>query len=209
MNKLFINETLDQQRIALLPKLAKFKNNFYLAGGTALALQLGHRKSIDFDFFTEKDFETNELKENPIEVFQNQAVKINQESKNTLEIEVEDGIKISFITYKYPLIEPKLNTEYLNIASVNDIACMKLQAILSRSTLKDYADLYFILKMYPLKKLLKICERKLPSLNQNLIIKSLIYFDDISESQILYTPGNEIQIDEIKKYLMKTVSELD
>lgn len=207
MNNPFINEVLDPERVALLPLLGTFKDEFYLAGGTALAMQLGHRKSIDFDFFTEKEIDSKELTDKIHEVFINQKVVINQEAKNTLGIEINNGIKVSFMTYGYPLLNPVINTDYLNLASIEDIACMKFGAIVSRSTLKDYSDLYFILHKIPLNNLLEICKSKLPSLNQNLILKSLTYFNDISEAEIVYTSGNEISIKEIENYLIQITKE--
>src|SRR3989338_1456702 len=108
-------EALDDKRRALLPALGAFKQEFYLAGGTALALQIGHRVSVDFDFFTEKDFGTEELYERVQEAFG--QVPRTHESPNTLAVVVQDDVRVSFMGYRYPLLETCTDTEYLRLAS--------------------------------------------------------------------------------------------
>src|SRR3989344_955285 len=103
-------DILDKKRIEILSFFNLFKDRFYLAGGTGLALQIGHRDSIDFDFF-----------------------------------------KLSFFRYPYILIKDCLDEENLRIASIEDIACMKLSAIVSRAVEKDFVDLYFIIKKIQFK----------------------------------------------------------
>src|SRR3989344_7654374 len=100
-------EELDEKRQALLPALGAFKEDFYLAGGTALALQIGHRVSVDFDFFTEKDFETEELYERIQKVFG--EVSRTQESANTLAIIVQNDVRVSFMKYPYQLLDMCVN----------------------------------------------------------------------------------------------------
>ncbi|MFA6585533.1 MAG: nucleotidyl transferase AbiEii/AbiGii toxin family protein, partial [Candidatus Paceibacterota bacterium] len=168
-------ETLDEKRRALLPALDAFKQEFYLAGGTALALQIGHRVSVDFDFFTEQDFETEEVYERVQKAFG--QVSRTQESPRTLAILVQDDVRISFMGYHYPLLHACVDTEHLRLASMLDIGCMKLGAIVSRAELKDYVDLFFILKHLPLPDLLAALSKKLPSLDQNLVLKALVSFD--------------------------------
>src|SRR3989344_5264028 len=145
-------EALDEKRQTLLPAIGVFKKEFYLAGGTALALQIGHRVSVDFDFYTEKDFGTEDMYERVQKVFG--QVSRTQESQNTLAIVVQDDVRISFMKYRYPLIDACVETEYLRLASITDIGCMKLSAIVSRCELKDYVDLFFILKKLPLAALI-------------------------------------------------------
>ena len=162
---------LSRQRKNILPYLETFKNDFYLAGGTALALQIGHRESIDFDFFSEKKFNNNKLFEqikNNLSAYQ---VKKVQDEKDTLTVILDNQSKISFFFYPYPLLEPLITEKYLNLASIRDIACMKLSAIVNRSVQKDYVDLYFILQQYPLSELLQSARKKFPEIETNLIIK--------------------------------------
>lgn len=196
-------EALDEKRRALLPALGSFKKDFYLAGGTALALQIGHRVSVDFDFFTEKDFDTEVLYERVQQVFG--SVPRTQVSPNTLAIVVQGDVKISFMGYHYPLLGECIDTEYLRLASIGDIGCMKLSAIVSRSELKDYVDLFFILKSLSLTDLLIKLSKKIPSLDQNLVLKALVSFDDVSIEPIDFIKGNEVTFDKIQALIIKSV----
>ncbi len=198
---------LDTNRKELLPLLAPFKKHYYLAGGTGLALQIGHRKSEDFDFFTSQPFSTTDLfDEVQKNLVKHTLVKI-QDEENTLTILVDDTIKISFFYYPYPLLEPLLQEECLKIASVADIGCMKLSTIVSRATLKDYVDLYFILKHVSLKELLEKSKNKHPTLDTNLTLKSLIYFDDVTVDPMEFMPDHTVSFDQVKIFLTQEVKQ--
>lgn len=198
---------LDEKRRAILPKLSELKSEFYLAGGTALALQIGHRDSVDFDFFTQDNIDTQELFEKVIDIFTEHKVLKTQEEHNTLSIVIDNNIRISFFTYKYPLIGSLIDEPYLHLAPIEDIACMKLSAITSRATNKDYIDLYFILKQMNLEELLELAKIKYPNLDTNLILKSLVYFDDLEEEPIVFKEDNETNWEEIKEVLKNAVLE--
>ncbi len=200
-------DILDENRKSILPLLKNLKSDFYLAGGTALALQLGHRDSIDFDFFTENDFSTEVLFERLQDIFKEYSIKKIQEEKNTLTIIVDNDIKLSFFTYKYPLVKPLIEEEFLRLASLEDIACMKLSAIVSRATEKDYVDLYFILQKYELADLLKLTAQKFSVLDEALILKSLTYFVDVVEEEIIFKHQQNISFSKVKTYLKIKVQE--
>jgi len=196
-------EALDNKRRPLLPALGDFKKDFYLAGGTALALQIGHRVSVDFDFFTEKDFGTEELYERVQKAFG--QVPRTQESQNTLAVVVQDDVRISFMKYRYPLIDACIETEHLRLSSIPDIGCMKLNAIVSRSELKDYVDIFFILKNLSLAALIAKLAEKIPSLDQNLVLKALVSFDDVQIEPIDFIKGNEVSFDKIRASIVEGV----
>src|SRR5579863_2282509 len=102
---------LDKKRRDILPLLKNFtEDGFYLAGGTALALQFGHRDSEDFDFFKQKAFDTGKLKEKINSVFAGHQIVYSQEEKNTLSCEIDEDIELSFISHNYPLQKPLLHT---------------------------------------------------------------------------------------------------
>ena len=163
MDKLFW-EILDGERIKILPIFSSFRDDFYLAGGTALALQIGHRDSINFDFFTRNSFFSWELFKKLKATFVGlEMVKV-QEEKDTLTVLIDEKIKISFFGYPYDLIKPFIKTEFINLASIEDIGAMKLSAITGRSVLKDYVDLYWILQKNSLSKLTKVCQKKFKDL---------------------------------------------
>ena len=182
---MFHYDILDPGRKEILPKLAAFKTQFYLAGGTALALQIGHRDSLDFDFFSREEIDTVKLFDQINEIFAGSEIIKTQEERNTLSVNIGQ-VKFSFLTYPYELVDKLVEAEFFNLASIKDIACMKLSAITSRSALKDYVDLYFILEQYKLEELLNSCKNKFPQLDIGLVLKSLVYFDDIVEEPIIF-----------------------
>ena len=128
-----------KENLALLGRSGVLKDA-YLAGGTAAALQLGHRISVDFDFFTPKEFVPA--------VFSAELSKLGsfdeeQTDKGTVLGKFE-GIKFSLFVYEYPLICPPLKYLSLNIADIRDIAAMKIDAVATRGAKRDFIDLYFI-----------------------------------------------------------------
>jgi predicted nucleotidyltransferase component of viral defense system len=118
-----------------------FLNHFYLAGGTALALQLGHRKSSDLDWFSPQFPKIQLLLQN----LNKYKVTVTQTAPGTLDTLI-DGVKVSFLEYTYPMIEKLVPFNGIQMASVSDIACMKITAISSRGSKKDFVDLYEILR---------------------------------------------------------------
>ncbi len=198
-------DILDTKRTALLPLIAKVGEGFYLAGGTALALQLGHRDSVDFDFFIENTVDTHTLWKKVEQIFIGHTVQKTQEEKDTLSCIIDGEIRLSFFGYQYPLLEPTLIDDGLVLASILDIGCMKLSAITSRSTLKDYVDLHIILQQTSLATLLEGCSRKYPTLDHALILKSLVYFDDIVSEPILFMPSFAVTIDIIESQITAIV----
>jgi len=202
---MLFKNTLETSTLELLKKLQATEElkNFQLAGGTSLALQIGHRKSIDLDLFSEKDFETNYLLEF---LEQNFNFKLDFSAKNTLKGSIEN-IKIDVISHKYPLVKPIIEIEDIFLYSIEDIAAMKLNAIAGNGTRsKDFIDIYFILKQYSVNDLLEFYSTKYKSRNILHIIKSLTYFADISlqdwPEMIL---EQELNIIKVKKEIEKQV----
>jgi len=201
-------DILDKKRIAILPLLKEFKEDFYLVGGTALALQIGHRDSLDFDFFCQEDIDTQKLFEKVKEVFKGQKVLKTQDEKNTLTVLIDKTIEISFFSYKYELVGELVEEPNLKLASVLDIGCMKLSAITSRGISKDYIDLYYILQDIDLNYLLDKSAEKFPDLDRNLILKSLVYFNDIEMEPIKFKHNKDINFEKVKIFLRKKVLEV-
>jgi hypothetical protein len=209
--KLFI---LSESRKKILPFFISWKNEFYLAGGTGLALQIGHRDSVDFDFFSNNSFDPNKLIERLLTIFGHKSFIVTQVEKNTLSILLNSKIKISFMTYDYPLLCPLISTEFLNIVSISDIACMKLSTIMQRSALKDYVDLYEIMKIYSLKQLLSFTKKKYSVIDSTVILKSLSYLEDIADEPLIYKDQKlkptlsalkQFFQNEVKKYINKII----
>lgn len=201
-------DILDSARQAAMPLFGAFKSRFYLAGGTALALQLGHRDSIDFDFFTEESFDPEALHQELLPVFAGHEVTITQAAPGTLSLLLDSSIRLSFLSYPYPLVAVTVDTPDLRLASIIDIGAMKLSAIVSRSTLKDYVDLYVILQYFKLSELLEAAQQKFPSLDVNVILKALVYFEDIEDEPITFEVGKEVSQPVLKDFLRAAVREL-
>lgn len=200
-------DILTKERLEILPLFKSFKEDFYLAGGTALALQIGHRDSVDFDFFSQKELDVG-LFEKIREVFSGHDLVKIQDEKNTLSVIIGQNFKISFFSYDYKLVEPLIGAEFFRLASIIDIGCMKLSAIVSRATNKDYVDLYYILGQVSLEKLLKSAREKMPELDQNLILKSLVYFSDLKEEALIFKNNKEINLETIKDFFVQEVKKI-
>lgn len=170
-------ETLYPKTKQVLTILETFPitKSFYLAGGTALALHLGHRKSSDLDWFTADYPTNNEL----LKVLKPLHPTITETAPTSLNLLI-DTIKVTFWDYDYPLLQPTAQFENIKLASVIDIACMKITAISSRSSKKDFVDLYAVLQDFSLDDLLHQFEKKYQSAEYNKlhILKSLTYFTD-------------------------------
>lgn len=200
-------DILDKKRLKLLPNL-KFlrEDGFYLAGGTALALYIGHRISIDFDFYTPEGFESRKI----LRKFEKSKITINliQTQEDTLILKAS-GIEVSLFTYPYRLVRPLIKTEYLDLASLEDIAAMKLVAIIQRGIRRDFIDLYFLIKLLGLKKVFRACERKYPRFNKYLALQALTYYDDADKaaSERNLVTLKRVPWEGIKKFITASVKE--
>lgn len=168
--------TIDTATLELLKKLMCFDvfKNMRLVGGTALALQIGHRKSIDLDFFGNIDFQNVYT----AKTFANfNKVVILKSSKNINIFSIDD-VKVDFVNYDYPWLQGELVTEGIRLAGFEDIAAMKLAAITGRGSRKDFIDIYFLLQQFGLKELLGFYNKKYFDGSEYMVLKSLTYFDD-------------------------------
>jgi hypothetical protein len=202
-------ETIESSSLELLRKLqsAELLSDFNLAGGTSLSLQIGHRISIDLDLFIQKDFDTNEVLEYLENAFE---FKLVYSSKNTLRGNLED-VNIDLISHKYPLVAEPIQLDGIRLLSISDIAAMKLNAITGNGTRsKDFVDIYFILKQYSLSELLDFYKHKYSNRNLTQVLKSLVYFDDISINDWpnLVLEKN-LTLNQVKKSIISHVKQFD
>lgn len=155
---------------------------FYLAGGTACSLYIGHRFSFDLDFFTTEPFNPKSIASHLKGLGR---LSIDQENQGTFLGHLND-IKISFFIYPYKLIFPKNYFQGVAIADIKDIACMKIDAISTRGTKRDFIDLFFICKKYSLSTLFSLFAKKYSEVNYNLFhsIKSLAYFANADQEEM-------------------------
>jgi len=172
-------EILDPKRKKLLSKLGFLdEQGFYMAGGTALALQIGHRTSLDFDFYTEKRFNARKLREQFDKKFKKvQEIYI---AEDTLGLDA-DGIKMSFFRYSYRLIRSYVQMEDICLASKEDIAAMKILAISQRGKRRDFIDIYFLIKEFGLREIIEFTKEKYQMFNIYVGLQGLLYFKDADE----------------------------
>ena len=171
-------ETIDKRTKSVLEKIAEldFIQDFYLAGGTALAIQLGHRESIDLDFFSHKKFSVKNLK-NELSLVGN--LRVDSEDEDTLNGMLDD-VKISFFNYNYNQSFDLIKYDGIFLADERDIAAMKVDTISARGSKKDFVDMYFLMQKYSLSQLIDFFEKKYSNIEYNKlhILKSLVYFGD-------------------------------
>ena len=200
-------QALPQKTAHLLKKLARqdFRPPFYLSGGTALSLHLGHRESEDLDFFGPKEFDPLAVQRQLEGLGPLREVEI---SPGTLNLFLE-GVKLQFLHYPYRLLEPTVSWQKVPISSVVDIACTKLQTVAMRGSKKDFIDLYFLLRNYPLAVLFQKMKSKYSNVDysQTHILKSLVYFAD-ADNQPMPKMHTLVSWPEVKKEITKLVKEL-
>lgn len=172
----------------------------YLAGGTALALHLGHRISIDLDFFTQEELEERELVANL-----NQLPDFKKEGQAWRTVWGKVGAtKFSLFYYKYPLLAPTRPFMGINMVNTKDIAAMKIQALGDRGTKRDFIDLFFLSKTYSVDEMLEFYNQKYGDLDDKIyhLIRSFDYFAD-AETDPLPQMLLDVSWDEVKKFFHK------
>lgn len=196
-------QTVEPLTLGLLKDLSSkdYLKSFVLVGGTALALQLGCRKSIDLDFFSFDSFHSKFLLENLLSDFE---ITINHQTEKAL-ISNINGIKVDFIHFKYPFQYPFIEKDKMRIASIEDIAAMKLDAITGRGNKKDFFDLYFLLQKFTLEQLFEFYAQKFPHQTTFHVLRSLTYFEDaeIQPDPIVF--DKNITWNKVKKHIEKTI----
>lgn len=175
---------------------------FYLAGGTALALHLGHRRSLDLDFFTSARFEEGALLQRL------DGFSLAARDPQTLHGEI-GGTKVSFLGYEYPVLFPPAAFLGVAVADPRDIACMKVSAITSRGARRDFIDLYAAARIHGLPELLRLFHQKYARVNYSRVhvLKSLTYFED-AEKEPMPEMLEPIPWAEVKSYFLREAPRL-
>lgn len=202
---------LDEPRTTLLKKILVDLPvpNSYLAGGTALALLLGHRESMDFDWFTPTMFDAEEVRRKLSAIGQ---LQVSETKKGTFHGFV-DGIQVTWLHYPNPLLDHNVELcdfPNLKLASLLDIAIMKWAAISDRGSRKDFIDLYFICQTgLTLQSLVPLLAKKYQAVNINYyhMIKSLSYFDD-AEMEAWPVMHQPVEWEDIKAFFMREQKQL-
>ena len=175
-----------------------FARRFYLAGWSALALRLGHRRSVDLDFFSEADEVHASVRQELILSFAARHAQVIENADGNLLLLV-DGLHVGFFSYGYPLLEPVQMIEGIGLASLLDIGLMKLDAVIGRGSRKDFYDLYIISQQIPLSDLLRAGERKYPQARdfQLMALEGLLQFDnanrDLQPEMLVALPWDNVR----------------
>jgi len=209
MSKLFWQTITDDMRLVLTEfSQSAIAKSFYLAGGTALSLQIGHRLSVDLDFFSPtEDIPTirpvleNSLSKLPTTLADSSWGNLVYLTKN---------VRVGFYGYGFPIVTPLVEIEGLRLASIEDIALMKLDAMLSRAARKDFYDLYFICKNVSLKQLFKKADQKYPSIRdfEAQTTKRLVYFEN-AENESAPLLLENVPWQTVKEYFIKQAKEIE
>ncbi|HDZ24343.1 MAG TPA: hypothetical protein ENH70_07385 [Desulfobacteraceae bacterium] len=167
-------QVLSEQAVEAIDDLAPYLAGFYLAGGTGLALQLGHRKSYDLDFFSDEPFNTDAV----LSSIPNDKVLFT--SLGTVHCEVR-GIRISLLYYEVPLLYPAHSWHRIRVADARDIAAEKLKTISQRGSKKDFIDLYALIRAgHSISDICHLFRQRFERSDINFyhVIKSLVFFED-------------------------------
>ena len=178
---------------------------FYLSGGTALALHLGHRESEDLDFFTKRNFEPLILQEKLAKLSPLEDVTVAEGTLNAF----FKYVKLQFLKYPYDLVEPLIQWNGVYLSPVIDIACTKLITVSMRGSKKDFIDLYVILQHTNFEELFRKMEIKYKNVDYNVpsILKSLTYFKD-AESQPMPKMHIPLDWERVKRFFMQEVRKI-
>ena len=198
-------ETIEPGTLQLLKSLQAIPalKDTRLVGGTSLALQLGHRNSVDLDLFGSITISADELRET---IASNHSVTIVNESKN-INIYLIDGIKVDVVNYQYNWLDEPIQEGPVTLAGIRDIAAMKIAAVIRRGTKKDFVDLFFLLNHFSLQEILDLYMEKYPDGSVFIAMKSLTYFDD-AESDPMPKMFEDVSWETVKNSIRKAVSQL-
>ncbi len=196
-------ETIHPDTLELLKKIQSLElfADTRLVGGTALALQIGHRKSIDLDFFGHLDASLEEI---AMELSEFADVNPLSSSKS-MRFLIVDGVKVDIVSYPYEWIDNPVIEDGIILSGVKDISAMKLSAITNRGTKKDFIDLYFLLKRFSFNELIEFYLQKYTGAQLFTVLKSLTYFED-AEGDPLPVMIEPISWDEVKTTIVATVN---
>ncbi|HBM16405.1 MAG TPA: hypothetical protein DD381_08715 [Lentisphaeria bacterium] len=196
---------LSENQKDLLVTIKSFSKEYYLVGGTAIALYLGHRRSIDFDLFTYNNVRRKGIKN----FLDSKKLKYSVLFEDSIQLHIIlNHVKITFFQYPFAI---KANTKFddiINLPSLLDLAAMKAYALGNRSKWKDYVDLFFIFRLFSLTDVVKRAERIFGEpFNAKLFRQQLAYFNDIDFSESIEYINEKPNENEIKSLLIDVALE--
>lgn len=177
---------------------------FCLVGGTALALQFGHRLSVDLDFFTTQSFD-QELVLTDLRDLIGGVVTDNR-NKIGMRLTIQ-SVKVDVVTYRYPLIRPTVNLDGIRMFAIEDIAAMKLSAVTNRVMKKDFYDIYSLIKHFGFAKLCEWYQQKFVDTNLFMMLKSITYFENADRSETPVLLDQKRDWETVKALILQSVTD--
>jgi len=194
-------EILNSNQKKLLDLITLYRDKFYLAGGTAIALQIGHRQSLDYDLFSENEINSDNI----IRSLGNRKKYIQHTLINTIDefSIIINNVKITFLFYPFKIPKFDKFENYIRIPSLLNLAAIKAYTIGRRTKWKDYVDLYFLLKdHFTINEISQRANSIYGNLfNSKLFREQLCYYNDIDYSESVKYINNSVERSEIKNYL--------
>ena len=196
-------EILSQEQTEITPLLKSFRKDFYLAGGTAIALHLGHRRSIDFDLFQENTLKTHKI----IKIIEGfgKPYLVTRNTSEQLNL-VVNGVNVTFLQYPFQVAATQQVNDFARLPDLLTLAAMKSYALGRRSKWKDYVDLYFLLKdHFSIKQISSRAEEIFEQLfSEKLFRAQLSFFDDVDYQEVVeFMPGYQVSEEIIKARLVE------
>jgi predicted nucleotidyltransferase component of viral defense system len=173
--------TVYPDTLGLLKELMKqpLLSNHFLVGGTSLALQMGHRFSVDLDLFTHTDFEADVLLAMLESHYKVQLIT----KSNTIFISVVEGVKVDSVRFRYPFAFPLIETDGIRLADIRDVAPMKLDAVMKRGNKKDFFDMYYLFELFTPDEIMGWYKTMFKHETTFHVIRSLVYFEDAEQTE--------------------------
>lgn len=196
-------EILTDEQLKFLPMLKSFSDDFNLVGGTAMALHIGHRRSIDFDLFTDKDFNNLSVQKKVKKYAGIEGLLVRGVDELTF---VAGGVKFTFFRYPYKIEYSENLDNIIKLPDVLTLSAMKAFSLGRRAKWKDYVDLYFVMKeRHGLNEIVNKAEMIFSSeFNEKTFRAQLAYFDDIDYTEeVIYMDGFNTENEIIKKKLVE------
>lgn len=193
-------EILTKEQEELLPLVKMFSSEFGLVGGTAIALQLGHRESIDFNLFKNGNINILKIRKRVSEVFHIENVRVEEPEEYTITV---NGVRLTFLNYPFNIKYTEKLEHTIKIPDILTLGAMKAFALGKRAKWKDYVDLYFIFRKHSLEEVTQKSAQIFGNeFNGKLFREQLSYYEDIDYTeQIVFMPKSSVSNEEIKKNL--------
>ena len=194
-------ETVEPSTLDLLKRLQRLPelSNTRLVGGTALALHLGHRKSVDLDLFGSFDPITSYRK-----LLADAGYSVEGAENGTVQSLRVENVKVDLVNYPYPWMADALEEEGVRVAGLKDIAAMKLSAVANRGRKKDFIDIARLLDLFSLGEMLALYKSKFSVSEVSFPLRGLMYFDDAEDDPIPEMIDSNLTWDGVKKNIIDT-----